>query len=201
MKAHLDSESRASAAVPGRAIQTSRSMNRTLTQGRKKLRAPEGSINAASFDERSYSNRSPRLWAPPPTPTYVESSYAPRSSYSYDSQPPSCVSEWQQFPEYPHHAAAFSVPRERLVCYQCGVRGHIARFCPSRRRPRTTFSDRPAMLPRRNQQPDYTYWPSDSSAQKHGYRPNIRSDSPASVGSLTPPTTRQRRSPSVSIYL
>lgn len=154
------------------------------------------SINAASFDERSYSTRSPRLRAPPPQATYVESSYAPRSSYSYDSQPPPFVSEWQQFPEHPLHTAAFNVPRERPVCYQCGVRGHIARFCPSRRRPRTTFSDRPAMLARRSQQPDYAYWPSDSTAQKHGHRPNIRSDSPASVRSLTPPTTRQRRSPS-----
>ncbi|KAH7969201.1 hypothetical protein HPB52_015853 [Rhipicephalus sanguineus] len=106
-----------------------------MQAGDPQCSASSASINAASFDERSYSNRSPRLRAPPPTPTYVESSYAPRSSYSYDSQPPSFVSEWQQFPEYPHHAAAFSVPRERPVCYQCGVRGHIARFCPSRPTP------------------------------------------------------------------
>ncbi|KAH7969755.1 hypothetical protein HPB52_021723 [Rhipicephalus sanguineus] len=66
-----------------------------MQAGDPQCSAPSASTNAASFDERSYSNRSPRLRAPPPTPTYVESSYAPRSSYSYDSQPPWFVSEWQ----------------------------------------------------------------------------------------------------------
>ncbi|KAH7931833.1 hypothetical protein HPB51_029681 [Rhipicephalus microplus] len=112
---------------------------------------PSTSINATSFEERSYSNRGPQLRAPPPASSYVEPPYAPHSRYGYNSHPPPFASQWEQSAAYPQHPATFPMPRERPVCYQCGVRGHIARFCPMRRNPRSTFPQRSATFAQRGQ--------------------------------------------------
>lgn len=157
---------------------------------------PSTSINATSFEERSYSNRGPQLRAPPPASSYVEPPHAPHSRYGYNSHPPPFASQWEQSAAYPQHPATFPMPRERPVCYQCGVRGHIARFCPMRRNPRSTFPQRSATFAQRSQRPDYTYWPPNPTDERHAYQPINRSDSPGSVRSLTPPTTRPPRSPS-----
>ncbi|KAH7964386.1 hypothetical protein HPB51_027372 [Rhipicephalus microplus] len=142
---------------------------------------PSTSINATSFEERSYSNRGPQLRAPPPASSYVEPPYAPHSRYGYNSHPPPFASQWEQSAAYPQHPATFPMPRERPVCYQCGVRGHIARFCPMRRNPRSTFPQRSATFAQRSQRPDYTYWPPNPTDERHAYQPINRSDSPGSV--------------------
>lgn len=80
-------------------------------------RIPSTTINAASFDERSYSNRRPRLRAPLPMASNIEPAYVTRDSYSDTSQPSSFVPEREQCAQYTHNTATLGMPRESPVCY------------------------------------------------------------------------------------
>lgn len=83
--------------------------------------------------------------------------------------------------------------REGPVCYFCGITGHISRYC--RRRRQATRYEPPRTF-YRSEADDSHYnghWPRGSIPRG---QPPARHHSPASDRSLTPPTFRQRRSPS-----
>lgn len=147
------------------------------------------SINAASFDAYNFA---PRPRVPSPS-TNARPSY--QSYDGYARRPPAVSQEWDG---RAIHLSTdnISASRERPICFNCGVRGHVARFCPHRRRTSAPSHERPRTFYRRSNQPvDGTHWPSDSDSRTN-HRVNYRSDSPASVRSLTPPSSRHRRSPS-----
>lgn len=158
------------------------------------------SVHATGHDD------APRSRAPE-RPTYdLHRRDGPQHAFN---QPRTMASSWDDHHEYTEPSGRFRDLREAPVCFQCGVRGHVARFCPERRRGQPRFYENPPASPRRNNRPGSARWTRDTyfgnSFQQNSrgdtfmgnnYRQNTRSDSPASVRSLTPPTARRRRSPS-----
>lgn len=102
--------------------------------------------------------------------------------------------EPRTYPAYPN------VSREPPVCYTCGITGHISRFCPHRRRSPRWYEPQPTSYGTERRNYDHS-WPPCSFAPPVSFRNNTsrqnpRSDSPISDRSLTPPPSRQHRSPS-----
>ncbi|KAH8030082.1 hypothetical protein HPB51_006514 [Rhipicephalus microplus] len=64
-------------------------------------------------------------------------------------QPPTMVSSWD---DHAHMAprGRFGDVREAPVCYNCGFRGHVARFCGQRRRPQQRYYEGPSPSSRQN---------------------------------------------------
>ncbi|KAH8028030.1 hypothetical protein HPB51_012616 [Rhipicephalus microplus] len=64
-------------------------------------------------------------------------------------QPPTMVSSWD---DHGHMASRgmFGDVREAPVCYNCGFRGHVARFCGQRRRPQQRYYEGPSPSSRQN---------------------------------------------------
>ncbi|KAH7997466.1 hypothetical protein HPB51_026407 [Rhipicephalus microplus] len=64
-------------------------------------------------------------------------------------QPPTMVSSWD---DHGHMAprGRFGDVREAPVCYNCGFRGHVARFCGQRRRPQQRYYEGPSPSSRQN---------------------------------------------------
>lgn len=147
------------------------------------------SINAASVDAYNFAPR-------PMVPSPAVNAHLGYEGHDGFVRGPSAVSQtWDGRAMYPP-AGNFSMSRERPICFQCGVRGHVARFCPQRRRMSAPSTERPRTFYRRNNHPgDRANWPPGPDSRTP-YRLNYRSDSPASVRSLTPPPGRQHRSPS-----
>lgn len=138
------------------------------------------SINAAGFDDA-------RTPVQPRRHTHI---YEPPNDGIRRS--PTDITAWQ---DHPADCLQQRVVREAPVCFHCGVRGHIARFCPERRRaPLPQYERPPASSRRTSTRGDYR-WPPNS-YYRNDIQQSYRSDSPASVRSVTPPTSRQRRSPS-----
>ncbi|XP_075738635.1 uncharacterized protein LOC119166784 [Rhipicephalus microplus] len=123
-------------------------------------------------------------------------------------QPPTMVSSWD---DHGHMAprGKYGDVREAPVCYNCGFRGHVARFCGQRRRPQQRYYEGSSASSRQNR------WRGGMRSMRNAYvrdgfhqmtrsdthvgrdfHRNLRNDSPSSVRSLTPPTTRRFRSPS-----
>lgn len=108
-----------------------------------------------------------------------------------------------RFTPTPQYYAQPDVYREPPVCYNCGVSGHIARFCRQRPQLPPRFANRAFMGPRDNvryQRDNVRYRPDryrpDISPHR-GPQPSVdRNNSPVSDRSITPPPTRQGRSPS-----
>lgn len=102
----------------------------------------------------------------------------PRPSYYRSESPATSSGAYRGSPQGP-------------TCYNCGIRGHIARFCP-RRQPRG-----PRLPPRFE-----TAWrstvryPPAAPFRESTQSTMMRHGSPASDRSLTPPPTRPARSPS-----
>ncbi|KAH7985803.1 hypothetical protein HPB52_025394 [Rhipicephalus sanguineus] len=123
-------------------------------------------------------------------------------------QPPTMVSSWDDH-RYTVPRGRFGDVREAPVCFNCGFRAHVARFCAQRRRAPQRHYEGPPPSPRQNSwrggvrsMPD-TYvghgFQQNARSDTHvgrNFHQNFRSDSPSSVRSLTPPTARRRRSPS-----
>lgn len=98
-----------------------------------------------------------------------------------------------------------------MCVMHCGVRGHVARFCSERRLAQSRYYEQPPVSPRRNSPRGSGRWtrdtyfgsgfqqnPRSDTSIGNGFRQTTRGDLPSSVRSLTPPTVRQRRSPSPS---
>lgn len=86
-------------------------------------------------------------------------------------------------------------PRPAPVCYNCGLTGHISRYCDRSRIPRydqwTSLTDKPAVPPFQG------HWPTDSRPGSSFWHGHWRNNSPASDRSVTPPPApRSHRSPS-----
>ncbi|KAH8022733.1 hypothetical protein HPB51_002986 [Rhipicephalus microplus] len=64
-------------------------------------------------------------------------------------QPPTMVSSWD---DHGHMAprGRFGDVREAPVCYNCGFRGHVARFCGQRRRPQQRYYEGSSASSRQN---------------------------------------------------
>ncbi|XP_077547973.1 uncharacterized protein LOC144160607 [Haemaphysalis longicornis] len=151
----------------------------------------------------------------PSSAQFRDPSYTPRnespqrldnwdsSRYSHDVQQFSRRPQrptYDQRPQRPAYDRRFDgvyersfPPRERdlPVCYNCGFEGHISRYCRRRRQ-----------APRYQQTPVWNR-PNARNARYDTRLPTAlfseappRRDSPASDRSLTPPASRQRRSPS-----
>ncbi|KAH8042815.1 hypothetical protein HPB51_025867 [Rhipicephalus microplus] len=147
----------------------------------------------------------PQSRAPEPPTNHL---HHRRGFQNASRQPPTLVSSWD------HHGhmaprGRFGGVREAPVCYNCGFRGHVARFCGQRRGPQQRYYDGLSASSRQNR------WRSGMRSMRDAYvgdgfqhtthsdthvgrnfHQNIRNDSPSSVRSLTPPTTRRFRSPS-----
>ncbi|KAH8034288.1 hypothetical protein HPB51_022738 [Rhipicephalus microplus] len=98
---------------------------------------------------------------------------------------------WQ---DYPADHLQQRVRREAPVCLYCGVRGHVARFCSERHRsPLPQYQRPPASSRRASTRRNYR-WRPDGYYQTD-FQQTFRSDSPASVRSVTPPASpRQHES-------
>ncbi|KAH8021769.1 hypothetical protein HPB51_016848 [Rhipicephalus microplus] len=102
----------------------------------------------------------------------------------------------------------FGDVREGPVCFNCGLRGHVAQFCGQRRHPQQRYYKgssasrqnhwRGAMRSMRDAYVGDGFQQTTHSDTHVGrtFHRNSRNDSPSSVRSLTPPTTRRFRSPS-----
>lgn len=147
---------------------------------------PEEARFNASFSALPTRDTRYQLTPPRPRPAAepYQTSRRPQSNYYQASRRAS-----ELYSRTPHAAAALNSRRDSPVCYTCGVRGHISRFC-----------HRPHRGPRFS---TYTARLNDDATSAvggpHLRRPSptrFRDDSPASDRSITPPPTRPRRSPS-----
>ncbi|XP_037515226.1 uncharacterized protein LOC119391630 [Rhipicephalus sanguineus] len=141
------------------------------------------SVNAADPDEYRGARQSGFSHRTPPTygRRFRSPGYRQRTSLGYGAP------EERHYYSMPSERSGYTeqppVSRPHPVCYNCGVPGHIARFCnhrsPYQRQPSQPF-DRPLYTPRPPRAPT-----------------GFRYPSPASDRSLTPPPApRAPRSPS-----
>lgn len=154
-------------------------------------RVPPSTWAPQSFREprRTYADRTESSNLPP-QPTSLgrrqdaPQRFVPRAIPSYN-QPESAF-----LPMTPMSPVSPATSRDSRICYSCGVPGHIARYCHRRQQRAPRFNSYTPRVPA--DEP----WPYPTSFQRLQQGRANRSDSPVSDRSLTPPPTRQRRSPS-----
>lgn len=153
------------------------------------------SVNATDV---RYHTEVPRPMAPPS----LRSDYQPRPRFprryrrpatGYDTEPEGVA--YSPYPDMPDYLDETRVQRPPSpVCYNCGVPGHIARFCERRQSSRY---ERSSAGTRRNDGHTGSRWPAHTTSRDNFAQRSFRNTSPASDRSLTPPSgPRPRRSPS-----